>query len=104
MRAKTIRWASSVSAAMTAPSTMRYGLRRSSARSLNDPGSPSEALTTTDGRAAGDSLPATAAHLRPVGKPAPPRPRRPEAMSSSTVAAGPSLRAASRPFPPPAPT
>ena len=36
---------------------------------------------------------ATVFHLMPVGKPAPPRPRRPEATTSSTVASGPSSSA-----------
>jgi hypothetical protein len=100
--AKTIRSASTVSAAMIAPSMIRYGLRRTSIRSLNDPGSPSEALTTTDGRSPGASLSATAAHLLAVGNPAPPRPRSPDASISPMVPAGPSFRAASRPRPPPA--
>ena len=55
-------------AAMHAPSSTRNGLRRSSMRSLNVPGSPSAALTTT-GIDAPVERAATVAHLRPVGEP-----------------------------------
>ena len=44
-------------------------------RSMNAPGSPSSALQQTYFWSA--SLPLASFHLRPVGKPAPPRPRRP---------------------------
>ncbi len=70
-------------------------------RSLNVPGSPSAALTMTVDGASGEWLAATVSHLRPVGKPAPPRPRRPEARTRSMIAAGVIPRAASIPVPPP---
>ena len=46
---------------------------------------------------------ATPAHLAPAGNPPPPRPRRPEARSSSIVPSRPSRRAALIPSPPPVP-
>src|SRR5215831_2911202 len=49
----------------------------------------------------GEAYAATAPHLRPVGNPAPPRPRSPDAATSITPA-GPSRTAASNPLPPPA--
>ena len=39
---------------------------------------------------------ATVSHLMPVGKPAPPRPRRPEVFTSSTISIGCMRRRASR--------
>ena len=48
--------------------------------------------------------PATVRHLVPVGKPAPPRPRSPDASTVSMTASGSTCRAASRPRPPPAAT
>src|SRR5262245_62363938 len=46
-------------------------------------------------------MPATVRHFVPVVKPAPPRPRRPEASTSSMMPSGPSRRATVRPRPPP---
>ena len=64
------------------------GSLRMISRSLHVPGSLSSALITRkEGRpslALGMKL-----HLRPEGKPAPPRPRRPEALMSSTIWSGP---------------
>ena len=74
------------------PSIRRNGSPSISMRSANVPLSPSSALQTTYFWSA--STPATVRHLMPVGKPAPPRPRRPEASTSSTVALGPSLERA----------
>jgi hypothetical protein len=45
--------------------------------------------------------PATVFHLMPVGKPAPPRPRRPEARTASTTALGAMFSAARNPTRPP---
>ena len=57
-----------------------------SIRSANVPESPSSALQQmnfTDDRAS-----ATVFHLMPVGKPAPPRPRRPESLTIVVISAG----------------
>ena len=61
-------------AAIRQPSTSRCGTWSITCRSLNAPGSDSSALTTTyfgfgESRGISDAL-------RPIGKPAPPRPRR----------------------------
>ena len=65
-------------------------------RSLNVPGSDSSQLATTClGRPASA---ATARHLTPVGKAAPPRPDSPEAATASRIASAPispALRSAS---------
>ena len=71
------------------------------ARSLNVPGSPSAPLTTTMEGSTGERFSTTVRHFLPVGKPAPPRPRRPEASTSATMASGLRRRAASSPAPPP---
>ena len=69
-------------------------------RSLNVPGSDSSALTT---RYVGLPVPfARKLALRPVGKKAPPRPRRPESRISWTTAAGSICRAFSSASKPPA--
>ena len=62
--------------AMASPSSTRYGSWRSSARSLNVPGSPSAALQTANRRPGPASR--MPVHFRPVGKPPPPRPRKPD--------------------------
>ncbi len=54
---------------MSAPSTMAYGLVRISARSVNEPGSPSAPFTTTVAGTAADAKPATVRHFPPVGNP-----------------------------------
>ncbi len=69
-------------------STTENGSCSMSTRSLNVPGSLSSAFTTRWwGRPAWR---ATASHLRPVGKAAPPRPTSPDASTSATTASGPS--------------
>src|SRR5580765_6211810 len=68
-------------AAIRQPSSIRCGTRDITSRSLNAPGSDSSALTT---RYFGlGLLRSTSDALRPIGKPAPPRPRRFEACSSA---------------------
>ena len=52
-------------------------------RSMKAPGSPSSALQTTYLGSPGERL--VNSHFRPVGKPAPPRPRRPEALISAST-------------------
>ncbi len=80
-----------VNAAIAAPVTTWYGSRRMIERSLNVPGSPSAPFATTNLRLPRASR--TVRHLRPVGKPPPPRPRSPARSSSAMVASGPSSRA-----------
>ena len=53
---------------------------------MNAPGSPSSALQTMYFCPLGAFMPAS--HLTPVGKPAPPRPRRPDFFISSTTCSG----------------
>ena len=68
------------------PSIRRCGTRNMSSRSLNVPGSDSSALTTTYrgfGTSSGFGMKLA---LRPIGKKAPPRPRRFEVRSSSMTA------------------
>ena len=56
------------------------------ARSMNAPGSPSSALQMM--YFTSPSLLRARSHLMPVGKPAPPRPRMPEALISSITSSG----------------
>ena len=80
---------------MVIASMTLYGSPSSRTRSLNVPGSDSSALQMTYLGVAGWA--ATAAHLRPVGKAAPPRPMSFEAVTSSMTAAGPMSTARVRP-------
>ena len=68
-------------------------------RSEKVPESPSSALQTMYFCAAGVDI--TVFHLMPVGKPAPPRPRKPESVTAWTMAAGVISSAFFRPFRPP---
>ena len=67
------------------PSMSMCGLFCMSSRSLNVPGSDSSALQT---RYLSTSTFGMNEIFLPLGKPAPPRPRRPEAMSSSVTSLG----------------
>jgi hypothetical protein len=71
---------------MAMPSMSWCGSRSMSSRSLNVPGSPSSALHTTY-----TGFPVSLGmndHFSPVGNPAPPRPRSPDALISSMTSAG----------------
>src|ERR671919_761179 len=86
-------------AVMRQPSMSRCGVKRITSRSLKAPGSDSSALIT---RYVGLPVPlARSEALRPVGKPAPPRPRRFAVVIASTIACGSIARAcASAAYPP----
>src|ERR1035437_8875290 len=66
---------------MAMPSMTRWGSPSRTARFINAPGSPSSALQMTY-LGLTDTLPINS-HFTPVGKPAPPRPRRPLALISA---------------------
>src|SRR3954469_22735358 len=71
---------------MMTPSRRVCGLAIISGMSLQVPGSDSSALTT---RYFGFGLSCgMKPHFMPVGKPAPPRPRRPESLTSAMTASG----------------
>ncbi len=71
---------------MITPSTSTCGLPIISGMSLQVPGSDSSALTT---RYLGFGLSCGMNdHFMPVGKPAPPRPRRPESLTAAMIASG----------------
>src|SRR3954468_10498942 len=86
-------------AAMRQPSISRCGTRAITSRSLKAPGSDSSALTT---RYFGFGLLRSMSDaLRPIGKPAPPRPRSTAFSSSAISASGVIARAFSTPRYPP---
>jgi len=73
-------------AAIAMPSMTMCGLNISRSRSLQVPGSPSSELQTRyfgPGNMRGMKL-----HFKPVGKPAPPRPRSPEVLTSAMTFSG----------------
>src|SRR5215211_142807 len=75
-------------AAIRQPSISRCGTRRMISRSLNAPGSDSSALTTTYAGPERLSDGGTSVSFRPMGKPAPPRPRNEASVISSITSAG----------------
>jgi hypothetical protein len=88
--------APTVMAAMVMPSITTKGSPSMIMRSAKVPLSPSSALQTMYLRLARAS--ATVFHLMPVGKPAPPRPRRPDVVRSARIASGVSDSARSSPL------
>ncbi len=68
------------------PSSTACGSPSMIEASMNAPGSPSSPLQITYLSSPGEER--ANFHFAPVGKPAPPRPRRPEARISSTIASG----------------
>ncbi len=68
------------------PSSTACGSPSMMEASMNAPGSPSSPLQITYLTSPGELR--AKRHFWPVGKPAPPRPRRPEARTSSTISSG----------------
>ncbi|MNR23192.1 hypothetical protein D3C85_1401990 [compost metagenome] len=68
------------------PSISMNGSSSMTMRSEKVPESPSSALQTM--YLMSDAAPSTVFHLMPVGNAAPPRPRRPESVTSWTIWAG----------------
>ena len=81
------------------PSTRVNGSPSTTIRSANVPESPSSKLQATNFSSEGASR--TVCHLMPAGKPAPPRPRSPESVTSWTTSAGESDSARRSPAQPP---
>ncbi len=71
---------------MAIPSIRVNGSPSISIRSAKVPLSPSSALQQTN--LSSDAAPSTVFHLMPAGKPAPPRPRSPESVTSATTCSG----------------
>jgi hypothetical protein len=94
------RWLWTAYAAIAIPSRNRCGSRSMISRLLNVPGSDSSKFATTY-----VGLPVSCGtndHLTPVGNPAPPRPRRPDVLTTSITSAGVIAMAARSPSYPPA--
>ena len=72
---------------MAMASMTLWGSPSSTLRSMNAPGSPSSALQQTYFSTLPRSAQASC-HLRPVGKPPPPRPRRPESSTTWMTSSG----------------
>ena len=81
--------------AMAMPSITRCGSDSIRMRLTNAPGSPSSALQTR--YLSGPGAPSRNFHLRPAGKPPPPRPPTPAASTRSQIAIGSISSARSRP-------